>query len=177
MNVYLIRHGKVDNPKDVFYGRLPGYKLEESGIQDAEHAANELQGLDLDAVYYSPLTRTEQTAAVIAQQLNIDSRHSDNRLLEVNTPYEGMNNAIVREKDWDVYTGTGEGYDQPIDVLHRVQGFLQEVKKGKLHKAIAVVTHRDVIAVMLAWVNNDPITPNTLQNYEIDPGSVFKIDV
>jgi len=35
----LIRHGHVDNPKDVLYGRLPGFRLSDKGRQQARLAA------------------------------------------------------------------------------------------------------------------------------------------
>ncbi|MEC7364003.1 MAG: histidine phosphatase family protein, partial [Actinomycetota bacterium] len=31
--VHLLRHGEVHNPEGVLYGRLPGYRLSERGIQ------------------------------------------------------------------------------------------------------------------------------------------------
>ena len=31
--VHLLRHGEVDNPKGVLYGRLPDYHLSELGVQ------------------------------------------------------------------------------------------------------------------------------------------------
>ncbi len=29
--IFLIRHGEVDNPEDIIYGRLPNYRLSEKG--------------------------------------------------------------------------------------------------------------------------------------------------
>jgi broad specificity phosphatase PhoE len=40
--VHVVRHGEVDNPKGVLYGRLPGYHLSELGRQMAEVVAKHL---------------------------------------------------------------------------------------------------------------------------------------
>ncbi len=33
--LHLVRHGEVENPKGVIYGRLPGYRLSERGQRQA----------------------------------------------------------------------------------------------------------------------------------------------
>ena len=37
--VHLVRHGEVDNPARLLYGRLPDFHLSELGIQMAERVA------------------------------------------------------------------------------------------------------------------------------------------
>ena len=37
--VHLLRHGEVDNPTKVLYGRLPGFHLSPLGRQMADRAA------------------------------------------------------------------------------------------------------------------------------------------
>ena len=38
--VHLLRHGEVDNPDGIIYGRLPGYHLSANGRAMAEAAAD-----------------------------------------------------------------------------------------------------------------------------------------
>jgi broad specificity phosphatase PhoE len=45
--VHLLRHGEVDNPKGVLYGRLPDYHLSELGVQMAERVAKTVSGRDI----------------------------------------------------------------------------------------------------------------------------------
>ena len=42
--VHLLRHGEVDNPTKVLYGRLPGFRLSAPGEQMAQRAAEALAG-------------------------------------------------------------------------------------------------------------------------------------
>ena len=65
-----MRHGEVHNPRAIFYGRMPRFRLSEAGRRQAEAAADYLAGAPLAAIYTSPLLRARQTAAIIqrAQQ-------------------------------------------------------------------------------------------------------------
>ena len=36
--ISLLRHGEVDNPQEVYYGRLPGFGLSAEGRRQAQHA-------------------------------------------------------------------------------------------------------------------------------------------
>ena len=87
--VHLIRHGEVENPKGVVYGRLPGFNLSERGERQAKQSAQRLQDADLVAVWASPLERAQQTAQAIAEPHNLEVV-TDDRLLESETTLEGL---------------------------------------------------------------------------------------
>ena len=40
--VHVLRHGEVHNPDKILYGRLPGFRLSELGVQMAKAAATAL---------------------------------------------------------------------------------------------------------------------------------------
>ena len=69
--VHLIRHGEVYNPDGVLYGRLPGFRLSEKGIRQAQAVADALADRDIVAVIASPLQRAQETAAPIAARHNL----------------------------------------------------------------------------------------------------------
>ena len=87
--VHLIRHGEVENPKGVVYGRLPGFNLSEKGERQAKQSAQRLQDADLVAVWSSPLERAQQTAQFIAEPHDLELV-TDERLLESETTLEGL---------------------------------------------------------------------------------------
>jgi broad specificity phosphatase PhoE len=73
---YLIRHGRVDNPANVRYGRRPGFGLSHRGWREAHEVrrlitAEQAQGAGLQGVYRSPLMRTAQTAEILNQTLGL----------------------------------------------------------------------------------------------------------
>ena len=53
--VHLVRHGQVENPRRVLYGRLPGYHLSDVGRAMADRIAEHLAAADVTHVVSSPL--------------------------------------------------------------------------------------------------------------------------
>jgi broad specificity phosphatase PhoE len=86
--VHLLRHGEVDNPRGVLYGRLPGFHLSAEGEHMAKAAAAFLAGRDVTLVLSSPLERAQETAAPVAAQFGLEVR-VDERLLEPWNAFEG----------------------------------------------------------------------------------------
>jgi broad specificity phosphatase PhoE len=86
--VHVLRHGEVHNPQKILYGRLPGFRLSELGIQMAKAAALALAERDIAHVVASPLERAVQTAEPIAAQFKLDIA-TDDRLLESENYFEG----------------------------------------------------------------------------------------
>jgi broad specificity phosphatase PhoE len=62
-----IRHGEVENPQGLVYGRLPGFGLSAAGTEAARHLGAALAGAAVAAVYASPLDRARATAAELAE--------------------------------------------------------------------------------------------------------------
>jgi broad specificity phosphatase PhoE len=86
--VHLLRHGEVDNPNGILYGRLPGYHLSDLGRAQAEAAAQFLAQRDIGYLVASPLERAQETAAPLAglTSLHVDT---DPRLIEAANALEG----------------------------------------------------------------------------------------
>ncbi|TRZ84121.1 MAG: histidine phosphatase family protein, partial [Streptomycetaceae bacterium] len=47
--VHVLRHGEVENPGKILYGRQPGWRLSERGVAMAESVANWSKSLDIGA--------------------------------------------------------------------------------------------------------------------------------
>ncbi|MFN3865809.1 MAG: histidine phosphatase family protein [Demequina sp.] len=88
--VHLLRHGHVHNPDKVLYGRLPEFRLSETGEAMAQAVADDLveRGTRVGRVVASPLLRAQQTAAPLAAAFGIDIV-TDARLIEAENAYEG----------------------------------------------------------------------------------------
>ncbi len=86
--VHLLRHGEVHNPAKVLYGRLPGFRLSERGVEQAAVAARFLGGRDIVAVISSPLERAQQTAAPLAAAYGLEVQ-IDARIIESSNQFEG----------------------------------------------------------------------------------------
>jgi broad specificity phosphatase PhoE len=86
--VHLLRHGEVFNPDGIFYGRLPGYRLSDLGIAQAQVAADFLARRPIGHLVSSPMQRAQETAARLASAIGLDVA-TDDRLIEADNVLEG----------------------------------------------------------------------------------------
>jgi broad specificity phosphatase PhoE len=87
--VHLLRHGEVENPAGIIYGRLPGYHLSAKGRAMATAAADYFAGRPVVALFCSPLERAQETARPVAERLGLDVV-LDERLIESWNHFEGL---------------------------------------------------------------------------------------
>jgi len=87
--VHLLRHGEVENPAGIIYGRLPGYHLSANGRSMASAAADFFAERPVVALFCSPLERAQETARPVAERLGLDIV-TDDRLIESWNHFEGM---------------------------------------------------------------------------------------
>jgi len=92
-SVHVIRHGEVDNPGKILYGRQPGWRLSERGQEMARAVADWSKSIDLGALYVSPLQRAQETAAPVSAQHDLPIT-TDERLIEASNIFEGKPFAI-----------------------------------------------------------------------------------
>src|ERR1700761_2246128 len=87
--VHLLRHGEVETPKGVIYGRIPGFGLSEDGRMMAKAAADHLAERDVVAIFTSPLERARETAEPLAERFSLEPI-VDDRLIEPWNHFEGL---------------------------------------------------------------------------------------
>ncbi len=86
--VHVIRHGEVENPEKILYGRQPGWGLSKRGLDMATTLGDWSKSLNIGALHVSPLQRAQETAAPIAAAHNV-SITTDERLIEAANVFEG----------------------------------------------------------------------------------------
>ncbi|MGL4832237.1 MAG: histidine phosphatase family protein [Propionibacteriaceae bacterium] len=87
--VHVLRHGQVDNPTGVLYGRVPGYHLSALGHTMAQRAAQVTATLPLTYLCCSPLERARETIAPICEQHPGLELAIDERLIEAENRFAG----------------------------------------------------------------------------------------
>jgi broad specificity phosphatase PhoE len=161
--VHLVRHGEVDNPQGVLYGRLPGYRLSEAGRLMAKAAADYLAGRDVKVVWSSPLERAIETTEPIATEFGLPAE-VDARLIEPWNHFEGMrfgvgDGALRRPRHW-VYLRNpfrpswGEPYRE---IAARVLDAVKDAARAADGHEAVCVSHQLPIWVTRRLVEGRPI--------------------
>lgn len=104
--LHLVRHGEVENPDRVLYGRLPGYGLSQLGHEMARAAASELKlaRRPVSTLIASPLERAQQSAQPIAEAFDLPIE-TDERIIEPRNDFEGQvrsgrSSAMLNPRYW-----------------------------------------------------------------------------
>ena len=164
------------------YGRSKGISLSEAGRQQAAALAERLAAVSLDALYTSPLDRCMETAASIAEACGIEVEPLEG-VLEIDygswtgRPFTSLS----RTKLWQEFHGPTPSIPRFPDgetlaeaqarALHAVRELVERHPK----ETVAVVTHGDVIALVLAHYAG--IHVDLFQRLEIAPVSVTAIAI
>ncbi len=143
--VHLLRHGKVHNPANILYGRLPGYRLAASGRSMADGVAKHLTGADVTYLAASSLQRAQETAAPIATTFGL-TIVTDDRVIEAANDFEGHSfgfnrQTIGRPRSWfklrdPRLPSWGEPY---VQIAHRmIAAIYAAVHAADGHEAVLV---------------------------------------
>ena len=146
--VHLLRHGEVDNPHGIIYGRLPGYHLSANGRLMAQAAADFFAERAVVALFCSPLERAQETARPVAERLGLPIV-TDGRLIESANHFEGMkfgvgDGALRRPEHWPYLLNPfrpswGEPYR---DVAARMLAVLETARDAAAGREAVCVTHQ-----------------------------------
>ena len=95
--IHLVRHGEVDNPEGVLYGRLPHFGLTERGHEMAARVAKHFSTAETTPVELvaSPLLRTQQTIEPLSRTLDLPV-FTDDRVIEAANSFEGQKLGVRR---------------------------------------------------------------------------------
>ena len=157
--ISLVRHGQVHNPLDLYYGHLPRFGLSAAGRIEARRAASLLSMQAVTALYCSPLLRARQTAAEMGHLLPGIPRHLSQLLIEARTPFDGQTRLELEARHWDLYTGAPAPFEQPADLVRRVQSLIARARRLHPGQHVVGVTHGDLIAFTFLWAQGAPLTP------------------
>ncbi len=103
--VHVCRHGQVENPDHILYGRAEGYALSELGQRMAERLGEHFDGVELQHLRCSPLQRARETIAPIARRFPHLDVVTDQRVIEAANMLEGQsfgryNQRLLHPRNW-----------------------------------------------------------------------------
>ena len=188
--VHLVRHGEVENPRGVIYGRLPGFNLSERGRSQAEAAGNHLRSADLGAVVSSPLERARETAAPIAAPHGLEVI-VDDRAIESETTLEGVGHTLWRvfrnpTRWWQFRNPMRPSWGESFtEIRARMVGAIVAGMEAADGRELVVVSHQTPVMVarlalaqrrVRPWLGRMPCQTGSVSTIVLDEGRVVSAE-
>ncbi len=176
---FVMRHGQARGNAEGFLNSTNGIEnhLTDLGKTQVRATAAELKGKGIDMIVVSPITRTQETARIMAEELGLDPSHimTDTRLSEVSF---GEKDGIALP-EWEAVFGMlsdkfnksllgGETY---AEVHKRVGEFLFDIESRYSGKKILMVTHGTPAWLMTEIASYTPLAKVKERQHR---GSVFE---
>jgi probable phosphoglycerate mutase len=176
---YLIRHAVTDWVGHGLSGRRRGVPLSARGREEAESLGARLARVSLAAVYSSPLERAMETAAYVAAPQGLPPIPRE-ELVEVDfgewtgRTFEELD-GDPRWRDFNLHRATtrAPGGEGMADVQRRVVDELERYAHRHRGRAVAVVSHADVIRAAILHHLGMPLDHGL--RIEIEPAAVSTI--
>ena len=146
--VHVARHGEVENPEKILYGRQPGWRLSTRGQQMADTLGEWSKSINVGALHVSPLQRAQETAAPIARAHGIEIT-TDDRLIEAANIFEGKSfelgsGVLKHPSSWrHLYNPWKPSWGEPYEEqINRMLAAIFAAKKAANGKDAIVVSHQ-----------------------------------
>lgn len=163
--VHVVRHGEVENPDGILYGRQSDWHLSVRGREMAETVAKWSHGRDIAAVISSPLERAQETAQPIAEihKLKVEI---DPRLIEAANVFEGKKfgvgaaqGALLKPSAWRHLWNPwrpswGEPYDQQVS---RMMAAITHAYDIAREREAVCVSHQLPIWILRSAIEGRPM--------------------
>ena len=103
--IHFFRHGKTQNPQQLIKGQAKGFPLRIDGMIEVKKLADFIKKSIIFAVFHSPTLRGEQTANIIAQELNLNKVKASDLLNEWNIKIWELKplSEVQKSREWPIY--------------------------------------------------------------------------
>lgn len=191
---FVVRHGEAEsNARNIMSGNSGTiHHLTEKGKTQVAEAASTLHKIlkesdkNIDLIITSHFTRTEETAKLLAQSLNISEKNIvvDERIGEFNfgdldsQPVQ-MWHDYWKQRDWKDVDTNVPGGESPRDLEHRIGEFLYTIDAQHQGKTILIVSHQDSISYMqniAAGKSLTAISRDEWHAFALDTAEVRELD-
>jgi probable phosphoglycerate mutase len=179
--ILLIRHGDTDYVDEALAGRIDS-PLNLLGIQQSEAIANAIKHLPIQAIYTSPLIRTQQTAEPLAKLLNLEI-NINHELNQVNFgKWQGMDfDELVQDPDWKLFRENPgsvkiPGGEDSSMVRERVSNAIHLLShQYEEEEIIAIFSHGSIIRHTISYFIG--LSVNNSNQIQIAPASISTLMV
>lgn len=163
--VHVLRHGEVENPDGILYGRQADWHLSVRGREMAEAVAKWTNGRDIAAVIASPLERAQETAQPIAA-LHKLSVQTDPRLIEAANVFEGKKfgvgasrGALLKPSAWrHLWNPWRPSWGEPYqEQIKRMMAAINDARAQVTGREALCVSHQLPIWILRSAIEGKPL--------------------
>ncbi|MCU1458165.1 MAG: putative phosphomutase, family [Actinomycetia bacterium] len=179
--IVLVRHGVTAETGKVLYGREDGHPLSEKGVEQVEATAARLAAFPIAAVYSSPIERTRQTAAPIAESHGLTVELLDAVVESDAGDFTGQTFTELAKLDsWKAVHRSPSRFAFPggesfASLQARTVTAIEELAKRHPGETIVVVSHADPIRAALVHYTGSHL--DHIDKFAVSPASVNIIEV
>jgi broad specificity phosphatase PhoE len=156
--LYLVRHGATQlTAEDRFSGAV-GVDLSDEGRRQVRRLSERLSDDGISAVYCSPLSRTVETAAILARPHGLSLVHRDGLREISHGRWEGLTRQEVEQRfceeyaawEADPFTFAPQEGESGLAVLARALPVVREIVVGHPGQTVLVVSHKATLRLILS---------------------------
>ncbi len=157
--LYLVRHGATNLTAENRFSGAIGVDLSEEGRAQVERLAERLSDERLGAIYTSPLSRTVETATILARpHVGLTPVHRDGLREISHGRWEGLTRTEVEAQfpgeyetwDADPFTFAPVGGESGLGVLARALPVIREIVVRHEGQSVLVVSHKATLRLLIS---------------------------
>jgi probable phosphoglycerate mutase len=156
--LYLVRHGATQLTAENRFSGAVGVDLSDEGRAQVRRLADRIAGDHLSAVYSSPLSRTLETAEILAKPHGLAPVHEDGLREIGHGRWEGLTRSEVEERfpgeyeawEADPFTFAPVDGETGLSVLARALPALRRIVVAHPGSTVLVVSHKATLRLALA---------------------------
>jgi broad specificity phosphatase PhoE len=156
--LFLVRHGATSRTAEDRFSGDAGVDLSDEGRAQVHALAQRLSICRIDAAYASPLSRTLETAGILAERHSLEVIARDGLREIGHGHWEGLTRREVESQfrdeysawDADPFTFAPAGGESGLSVLARALPVIREIVVGHPGQTVLVVSHKATIRLLLA---------------------------
>jgi probable phosphoglycerate mutase len=156
--LYLVRHGATALTAEDRFSGAAGVDLSEDGRRQVKLLAERLEEEQIRAIYTSPLSRTLETATILAKPHGLVPQ-GDEGLREItHGRWEGLTRRDVEVQfhdeyaawEMDPFTVAPEGGESGVSVLARALPVIRRIVSQHEGQCVVVVSHKATLRLLIS---------------------------
>lgn len=190
ITIFLVRHGEIDNPNRIIYGRNIDLLLNKQGEKQIINLAKSIKKMEYHPtkIFTSPLSRAVKSAKILASFFSINRKNLriDNNLIDNSIPVFAGQKLSELEKLYkrgiDEYNEQfiKRGNESKEQIITRMFFALRKIIKENFGETVIIVSHGDPIWLLLFRLVNItskdiPLSSNYIKSDYLEKGEAWRL--